>query len=82
VIPAAGEVTVAIRPEDLVLATNGLIGGTVTDVIFTGDSVRVHVSVGDVEVIASLASYGTEIPAQGSTVTLNPEHRAARTVAS
>jgi ABC-type Fe3+/spermidine/putrescine transport system ATPase subunit len=82
VIPASGEVTVAIRPEDLVLATNGLIGGTVTDVIFTGDSVRVHVSVGDVEVIAALASYGTEIPAQGSTVTLNPEHRAARTVAS
>ena len=50
--------------------------------IFTGDSVRVHVTVGDVEVIASLASYGTEIPEQGSKVTLNPEHRAARTVAS
>ena len=82
VIPASGEVTVAIRPEDLVLATNGMIGGTVRDVIFTGDSVRVHVVVGDVEVIASLASYGTEIPAQGSKVTLSPEHRAARTVAS
>jgi spermidine/putrescine transport system ATP-binding protein len=82
VIPASGDVTVAIRPEDLVLATNGMISGTVRDVIFTGDSVRVHVTVGDVEVIASLASYGTEIPAQGSKVTLNPEHRAARTVAS
>ncbi len=82
VIPASGDVTVAIRPEDLVLATNGMISGTVRDVIFTGDSVRVHVTVGDVEVIASLASYGTEIPEQGSKVTLNPEHRAARTVAS
>ena len=82
VIPASGDVTVAIRPEDLVLATNGMIGGIVRDVIFTGDSVRVHVAVGDVEVIASLASYGTEIPAQGSKVTLSPEHRAARTVAS
>jgi ABC-type Fe3+/spermidine/putrescine transport system ATPase subunit len=82
VIPASGEVTVAIRPEDLVLASNGMIGGTVRDVIFTGDSVRVHVAVGDVEIIASLASYGTQIPEQGSKVTLNPEHRAARTVAS
>lgn len=82
VIPASGDVTVAIRPEDLVLATNGMIGGIVRDVIFTGDSVRVHVAVGDVEVIASLASYGTEIPAQGNKVTLSPEHRAARTVAS
>lgn len=81
-IPASGDVTVAIRPEDLVLATNGMISGTVRDVIFTGDSVRVHVTVGDVEVIASLASYGTEIPEQGSKVALNPEHRAARTVAS
>jgi ABC-type Fe3+/spermidine/putrescine transport system ATPase subunit len=82
VIPDSGEVTVAIRPEDLVLATNGMISGTVRDVIFTGDSVRVHVTVGDIEIIASLASYGTEIPAQGSQVTLNPENRAARTVAS
>jgi ABC-type Fe3+/spermidine/putrescine transport system ATPase subunit len=82
VIPASGPVTVAIRPEDLVLATNGMISGTVRDVIFTGDSVRVYVTVGDVEIIASLASYGTEIPAQGSQVTLNPENRAARTVAS
>ena len=81
-IPASGDVTVAIRPEDLVLAANGMISGTVRDVIFTGDSVRVHVTVGDVEVIASLASYGTEIPEQGSKVTLNPEHRAARTVVS
>jgi spermidine/putrescine transport system ATP-binding protein len=82
VIPASGDVTVAIRPEDLVLATNGMIGGIVRDIIFTGDSVRVHVTVGDIEIIASLASYGTEIPAQGSKVTLNPEHRAARTVVS
>lgn len=71
----------AIRPEDLVLASNGVIGGSVTEVIFTGDSVRVHVNIGDVEVIASLASYGTEIPALDSKVMLNPEHRAARTVA-
>lgn len=81
-IPESGQVTVAIRPEDLVLASDGLISGTVRDVIFTGDSVRVHVTVGDIEVIASLASYGTSIPAQGSQVALNPEHRAARTVAS
>ena len=82
VIPASGDVTVAIRPEDLVLANNGIIAGTVRDVIFTGDSVRVYVTVGDVDIIASLASYGTEIPGQGSKVTLNPEHRAARTVVS
>ena len=81
VIPASGEVIVAIRPEDLVLATGGIIGGTVRDVIFTGDSVRVHVTVGDIEVIAALASYGAQIPTQGSQVTLNPEHQAARTVA-
>jgi len=82
VVPNSGNVTVAIRPEDLVIATDGIIGGTVRDVIFTGDSVRVYVTVGDTEVIASLASYGTQIPAQGSHVTLNPENRAARTVAS
>lgn len=82
VVPNSGNVTVAIRPEDLVIATDGIIGGTVRDVIFTGDSVRVYVTVGDTEVIASLASYGTQIPAQGSNVTLNPENRAARTVAS
>jgi spermidine/putrescine transport system ATP-binding protein len=82
VVPDSGKVTVAIRPEDLVIATDGIIGGTVRDVIFTGDSVRVYVTVGDTEVIASLASYGTQIPAQGSHVTLNPENRAARTVAS
>ena len=82
VIPASGEVTVAIRPEDLVIAVNGVINGTVRDVIFTGDAVRVHVAVGDTEIIAALPSYGTEIPAQGSTVSLNPEHRAARTVSS
>jgi ABC-type Fe3+/spermidine/putrescine transport system ATPase subunit len=82
VVPGSGKVTVAIRPEDLVIASDGIIGGTVRDVIFTGDSVRVYVTVGDTEVIASLASYGTQIPAQGSHVTLNPENRAARTVAS
>lgn len=81
-LPVSGQVTVAIRPEDLVLASDGLISGTVRDVIFTGDSVRVYVTVGDIEVIASLASYGTQIPAQGTSVKLNPEHRAARTVAS
>ena len=82
VIPDSGEVIVAIRPEDLVLDENGIISGTVTDVIFTGDSVRVHVAVGEIEIIASLASYGTQIPEQGSKVKLNPEHRAARTVSS
>ena len=82
VIPDSGEVIVAIRPEDLVLDANGIISGTVTDVIFTGDSVRVHVAVGEIEIIASLASYGTQIPEQGSKVKLNPEHRAARTVSS
>jgi len=82
VVPGSGKVTVAIRPEDLVIASDGIIGGTVRDVIFTGDSVRVYVTVGDTEVIASLASYGTQIPAQGSHITLNPENRAARTVAS
>ena len=82
VVPNSGKVTVAIRPEDLVIANDGIIAGIVRDVIFTGDSVRVYVTVGDTEVIASLASYGTQIPAQGSHVTLNPENRAARTVAS
>jgi iron(III) transport system ATP-binding protein len=82
VVPKSGNVTVAIRPEDLVIANDGIIGGIVRDVIFTGDSVRVYVTVGDTEVIASLASYGTQIPAQGSKVALNPEHHAARTVAS
>ena len=82
VIPSSGEVTVAIRPEDLVISPGGMISGTVRDVIFTGDSVRIYVMVGDVEVIASLASYGTQIPAQGSQVTLSHEHRAALTVAS
>lgn len=82
VVPNSGTVTVAIRPEDLVIATDGIIAGVVRDVIFTGDSVRVYVTVGDTEVIASLASYGTQIPAQGSHVALNPENRAARTVAS
>ena len=82
VVPSSGNVTVAIRPEDLVIANDGIIAGIVRDVIFTGDSVRVYVTVGDTEVIASLASYGTQIPAQGSKVALNPENRAARTVAS
>lgn len=82
VIPESGEVLVAIRPEDLVITPSGMINGTVRDVIFTGDSVRVHVAVGDVEIIASLASYGTQIPSQGSQVSLSPENHAARTVAA
>lgn len=82
VIPESGEVLVAIRPEDLVLTPSGMITGMVRDVIFTGDSVRVHVAVGDTEIIASLASYGTQIPSQGSQVSLSPENHAARTVAA
>jgi spermidine/putrescine transport system ATP-binding protein len=82
VIPESGEVLVAIRPEDLVITSSGMINGTVRDIIFTGDSVRVHVAVGDVEIIASLASYGTQIPSQGSQVSLSPENHAARTVAA
>lgn len=81
-IPASGDVTVAIRPEDLDLDPNGMIRGQVRDVIFTGDAVRVHVILGDTEVISSLPSYGIEIPVVGSQVSLKALHRAARTVSA
>ena len=82
VIPASGEVIIAIRPEDFEISSDGSITGKVRDVIFTGDAVRVHVVIGDREIIAALPSYGTEIPAQDSTVSLKPVHRAARTVSA
>jgi spermidine/putrescine transport system ATP-binding protein len=81
-IPTSGEVTVAIRPEDLDLDPAGMIRGQVRDVIFTGDAVRVHVILGDTEVISSLPSYGIEIPTVGSQVSLKALHRAARTVSA
>ncbi len=79
----SGPVTVAIRPEDFELSENeGALKGTVRDVIFTGDSVRVHVLLDETEVVASLASYGVRVPDRGETIGLNPLEHSARTVAS
>lgn len=83
VVPASGPVTVAIRPEDFeVTEGTGALNGTVRDVIFTGDSVRIHVSIADTEVVASLPSYGARIPDRGEKVSLNPLRHSARTVSA
>jgi spermidine/putrescine transport system ATP-binding protein len=82
-VPAAGQVTIAIRPEDFEISTTtGAISGIVRDVIFTGDSVRVHVDLGATEVVATLPSYGERVPDRGATISLNPLPQSARTVAS
>jgi len=83
-IPDSGSVTVAIRPEDLEITdAHAAVRGTVRDSIFTGDTVRIHVTVTpDVEVAVSLPSYGARIPDRGETVGLSPSGNSARTVAS
>ena len=82
-VPTSGTVTIAIRPEDFeVSTTTGALSGTVRDVIFTGDSVRVHVDLGGTEVVATLPSYGERIPDRGATISLSPLPQSARTVAS
>ena len=82
-VPSSGAITIAIRPEDLeVVPTGGAISGVVRDVIFTGESVRVHTEVGGTEVVANLASYGISIPDRGATISLRPLEHSARTVAS
>lgn len=80
----SGPVTVAIRPEDfqVVDAGNGALLGTVRDVIFTGDSVRVHVQIAETEIVASLPSYGARVPDRSAQVSLSPQEQSARTVAS
>ena len=80
-LPQSGEVTVAVRPEDLVVVeSGGFLSGTVRDVIFTGDSVRIHVSVGSREVVVALASHGVRIPERGSQISLDAIAGSARTV--
>lgn len=80
-LPQSGEVTVAVRPEDLVVVeSGGFLSGTVRDVIFTGDSVRIHVSVGSREVVVALASHGVRIPERGSQINLDAIAGSARTV--
>lgn len=82
-VPASGPVTVTIRPEDFEIAEGtGALNGIVRDVIFTGDSVRVHVQVADIEVVATLPSYGVRVPDRGASVGLKPLEHSARTVAS
>jgi len=83
-IPAEGPITVAIRPEDFEITDgHGVLRGQVRDTIFTGDSIRIHVAIThDVEVVASLPSYGSRIPDRGETVKLAPAGNSARTVAS
>ena len=81
-VPQSGEVTVTIRPEDIEIASEGILKGSVRDVIFTGDSVRVHVQIADTEVVANLPSYGVRIPDRGETVSLKPLQHSARTVAA
>jgi spermidine/putrescine transport system ATP-binding protein len=80
-LPESGEVTVAVRPEDLVVVeSGGFISGTVRDVIFTGDSVRIHVTTGSREIVVALASHGVRIPERDSQVNLDAIAGSARTV--
>ena len=82
-VPANGSITIAIRPEDFeVVESGGAITGTVRDVIFTGDSVRIHTEVGGTEIVANLPSYGVRIPDRGASISLRPLEHSARTVAS
>ena len=83
VVPTAGPVTIAIRPEDLKISEgSGSLTGIVRDVIFTGETVRVHIDLGTTEVVAHLPSYGVRVPDRGETVSFSPLDQSARTVAS
>ena len=80
-VPTSGSVTLAVRPEDIQIATDGgIVSGKVRDVIFTGDSVRVHVQVAETEIVANLPSYGVRIPDRGENVRLAPLAHSVRTV--
>jgi spermidine/putrescine transport system ATP-binding protein len=79
-VPTSGPVTIAVRPEDLVVTAGGPLSGIVRDVIFTGGLVRVYVALGDTEVVAALPSHGVEVPERESAVTLAPLVGSARTV--
>jgi spermidine/putrescine transport system ATP-binding protein len=79
-IPKSGQVTIAVRPEDLEVRADGPLKGTVRDVIFTGGLVRVYVALGDTEVVAALPSHGVAIPDRGAAVNLAPLSGSARTV--
>ena len=79
-VPASGPVTIAVRPEDLVVTADGPLKGTVRDVIFTGGLVRIYVALGETEVVAALPSHGVVVPERNSVVTLAPLEGSARTV--
>lgn len=82
-LPTSGPVTITVRPEDLVVVeAGGFIEGNVRDVIFTGDSIRLHLTVGSSEVVAALASHGVRIPERGSRVLLDAVAGSARTVSA
>jgi len=80
-LPSNGAVTIAVRPEDLVMAPNGPLRGVVRDIIFSGGLVRVHVTIGNSELVAALPSHGITIPEVGSPIALEPRVGTARTVA-
>ncbi|MEI7697895.1 MAG: ABC transporter ATP-binding protein [Actinomycetes bacterium] len=83
VIGSNGTSVVAIRPEDLVISGNrGILTGIVRDIIFTGSAVRIHVMIGNEEIVAVLPSHGVAVPERGQEVHMNAIDGTIRVLAS
>ena len=67
--PETGDVTVAIRPENISLEEAADGAGTVADVTFTGGDVHVEVDLGPNRLVVRMPSHGGRPPQAGARVT-------------
>ncbi len=67
--PESGDVTVAIRPENVVLVENDGGPGYVTDVTFVGGDIHVDVELGENRLTVRIPSHGARPPHLGARVT-------------
>jgi ABC-type Fe3+/spermidine/putrescine transport system ATPase subunit len=65
-----GSVTLAIRPENVVLTQTPDGAGVVTDVTFVGGDIHVDVDLGQNRLVVRIPSHGARIPQAGSRVHL------------
>lgn len=83
VVGKDGTSIVAIRPEDLVISeTKAILTGKVRDIIFTGSAVRIHVMIGEEEIVAVLPSHGVVVPERGQEVHMKAIDGTIRVLAS
>jgi spermidine/putrescine transport system ATP-binding protein len=67
--PESGDVTVAVRPENVILVENEGGPGFVTDVTFVGGDIHVDVDLGENRLTVRIPSHGARPPHLGARVT-------------